>query len=177
MCTFRRQFCRLLFSAHRVRPYHSPFQSNSPPVVGFMLVRRTLGQVSSHHFGISAPISFPRKLHVNMRLAYPFCILPYDRSTASSEAGSPHSAIQYFLFQVSVYSPFLKVVQQLRTSSFSSSSHFYPSPYLPFNNIFQEAVPTQVVTNPVSLPSFQCVQDIPVLLYVILLNFSHDRSN
>ena len=37
--------------------------------------------------------------------------LSYDRSKASSKASSPHSAIQSFLFQMRVPSPFLKVIQ------------------------------------------------------------------
>ena len=40
-----------------------------------------------------------------------FSSLPYDRSKASSKASSPHSAIQSFLFQMRVSSPFLKVIQ------------------------------------------------------------------
>jgi hypothetical protein len=37
--------------------------------------------------------------------------LSYDRSKASSKASSPHSAIQSFLFQLRVSSPFFKVIQ------------------------------------------------------------------
>ena len=40
-----------------------------------------------------------------------FSSLPYDRSKASSKASSPHSAIQSFLLQMRVSSPFLKVIQ------------------------------------------------------------------
>ena len=40
-----------------------------------------------------------------------FTSLSYDRSKASSKASSPHSAIQSFLFQMTVSSPFLKVIQ------------------------------------------------------------------
>ena len=40
-----------------------------------------------------------------------FSSLSYDRSKASSKASSPHSAIQSFLLQVRVSSPFLKVIQ------------------------------------------------------------------
>ena len=43
------------------------------------------------------------------------------------------------------------------TSSPSSSRYFYPSLYLSFNNVFQKAVPTQNVNNPVSLPSLLSV--------------------
>jgi hypothetical protein len=40
-----------------------------------------------------------------------FSSLSYDRSKTSSKASSPHSAIQSFLFQMRVSSPFLKVIQ------------------------------------------------------------------
>ena len=40
-----------------------------------------------------------------------FSSLSYDRSKHSSKASSPHSAIQSFLFQMRVSSPFLKVIQ------------------------------------------------------------------
>ena len=46
----------------------------------------------------------------------------------------------------------------------SSSPHFYPSHHLLFNNVFQKAVPTPNVTNPVRLSSFYCMQDIPLIL-------------
>ena len=36
--------------------------------------------------------------------------------------------------------------------------------YLSFNNMFQKAVPTQNVTNLVSLPSFYCTQNVPFFL-------------
>ena len=78
------------------------------------------------------------------------------RSIASSKASSPQRVIQCFLFQFTVPSLFLKVIQQLLTSSFSSSRHFYPSLYLSSNNVFQKAVPTQDVTNPVSLRFIVC---------------------
>ena len=54
-----------------------------------------------------------------------FSSLSYDKSKASSKASSPHSAIQSFLLQMRVSSPFLKVIQQLPTSSSLSSCHFY----------------------------------------------------
>ena len=40
-----------------------------------------------------------------------FSSISYDRSKASSKARSPHSAIQSFLLQIRVSSPFLKVIQ------------------------------------------------------------------
>ena len=49
-------------------------------------------------------------------------------------------------------SPFLKVIQQLPTSSSLSSCHFYPPLYLSFSNPLQKAISTQNVTSPVRLP-------------------------
>jgi hypothetical protein len=63
-----------------------------------------------------------------------FSSLSYDRSKASSKASCPHSAIQSFLFQMRVSSPFLRVIQQLPTTSSLSSCHFYPPFYLSFSN-------------------------------------------
>lgn len=51
---------------------------------------------------------------------------------------------------------FLKVIQYLRTSSFSS----FHALYLSFNKGHQKAVRTKDVANPASLPSFYCMQDI-----------------
>ena len=45
------------------------------------------------------------------RFIHSFSSLSYDRSKASSKASSSHSAIQSFLFQMRVSSPFLKVIQ------------------------------------------------------------------
>ena len=89
--------------------------------------------------------------------------LSYDRCINSFKVSSPISAIYCFLFQVPVSFRFLKVFHQLFTSSFSSSHTFY----LPFNNMFQKAVPTQDVSNQVALPSFYCVQDVQFLLDTI----------
>ena len=63
-----------------------------------------------------------------------FSRLSYDRSKASSKASSSHSAILSFLLQMRVSSPFLKVIQNLPTSSSSPSCHFYPPFYLSSNN-------------------------------------------
>ena len=93
-----------------------------------------------------------------------FSSLYYDRSKASSKASSPNSAIQSFLFQMRISSPFLKVIQQLPTSSSLFSCHFYPPLYLSFSNPLQKAVSTQNVTNPVRLPLTYFMQDIPLLL-------------
>jgi len=75
--------------------------------------------------------------YVTAVLAISFSSLSYGRSKASSKASSPHSAIQSFLFQMRVSSPFLKVIQQLPTSSSLSCYHFYPPLYLSFNNPFR----------------------------------------
>jgi len=50
-----------------------------------------------------------------------FCSLLYDGPTASCKTGSSQRAIKCFLFQVPVSSLFPKVIQQLLTSSSSSS--------------------------------------------------------
>jgi len=55
---------------------------------------------------------------------YSFRSLSYDTFIASSRASSPHTAIQCFLLQFSVFSSFLKVFQELRTYSPSSSRYF-----------------------------------------------------
>ena len=47
--------------------------------------------------------------HIN--IIHSFSSLSYDRSKASSKASSPHSAIQSFLLQMRVSSPFLNVIQ------------------------------------------------------------------
>jgi hypothetical protein len=44
-------------------------------------------------------------------IIHSFSSLSYDRSNASSYASSPHSAIQSFLLQMRVSSPFLKIIQ------------------------------------------------------------------
>ena len=75
-----------------------------------------------------------RLLSVYSALYHSFSSLSYDRSKASSKASSPHSAIQSFLFQMRVSSPFLKVIQLLPTSSSLSSCHLCPPLYLSFSN-------------------------------------------
>jgi len=47
----------------------------------------------------------------NKKIFISFSSLSCERSKASSRASSPHSAIQSFLFQMRVSSPFLKVIQ------------------------------------------------------------------
>ena len=71
-----------------------------------------------------------------------FSILSDDRFKVSSKTIPPHSAIQRFLLQMRVSSPVLKVIQQLRMSSSSSSCHVHLSLYLSFDNLFQNIVST-----------------------------------
>ena len=80
--------------------------------------------------------------------------LPYDRSKSSCKATSPESVIQCFLFKFPVTSPFINLNQQLITSSSFSFHHFHLAIYLSFSNVFQKAVPIQVVTGPVNVPYF-----------------------
>ena len=51
------------------------------------------------------------KFMYHSSLIHSFGSLSYDRSKASSKASSPHSAIQSFLLQMRVSSPFLKAIQ------------------------------------------------------------------
>jgi len=64
--------------------------------------------VSHHHY-----FHFISNNAGNVRIHsfHSFSSPSYDRSKASSKASSPHSAIQSFLFQIRVSSPFLKVIQ------------------------------------------------------------------
>ena len=64
-------------------------------------------------FRVYAPnyITMHGFVEVKNSFIHSFSILSYDRSKASSKASSPHSAIQSFLFQMRVSSPFLKVIQ------------------------------------------------------------------
>jgi hypothetical protein len=95
-----------------------------------------------------------RELRLQLHFILIHCCPSYERSTATSKAISPQIAIYCFLFQFPVSSIFLKVSEQLLTSSSSSSRHFCPSLHLPFHNVFQKAVSTQSLTNPVRLTSF-----------------------
>ena len=89
-----------------------------------------------------AVLSLTQEIYVRWISSYSVCCLSDGRSKASSKTIPPHSAIQSLLFQMSVSSPVLKVIQQLLTSSSSSSCHIHLSLYLSFNNLFQKAVST-----------------------------------
>lgn len=80
----------------------------------------------------------------------------YNVSTDTSKVNSPKTAIYSVVFQLTVSS--LKVTRQPHTSS-ASSSHC-----LSFITLFQEAVPTEHVTNQGNLPSVYCIQDVPSFL-------------
>ena len=105
-------------------------------------------------------------------LLHSFRSLPYDRSIISSKASSPQSAIQCFLFEFPISSLVLKIILQLLMSSFSSSRHFYPSLHLSFNIVLQKAVTMPKVTNPFTLLSFYCLQDISLLPDFCNINMS-----
>ena len=63
---------------------------------------------------IHHPLNTLMHVHVDFSIykeIHSFSSLSYDRSKASSKASSPHSAIQSFLFQMRVSSPFLGVIQ------------------------------------------------------------------
>jgi len=66
------------------------------------------------YFGLMVAMYQPK--HVAQTITTEFYIhlfssMSYDRSKASSKASSPHSAIQSFLSQMRVSSPFLTVIQ------------------------------------------------------------------
>ena len=58
-----------------------------------------------------------------------FCCLSCDTFIVTSKASSPLTAIQCFLFQFPATFRFINIIQQLLTSSSSSSSHFHPSTF------------------------------------------------
>ena len=89
-----------------------------------------------------------------------FCCLSCGRSTAFPKrvVHRVQSSAASFNFQCRLFS--------LRSFSscvvFFLSRRLYPSLCLSFSNVFQKAVPTQDVTNPVTVP-FYCVQDVSLL--------------
>ena len=85
-----------------------PTHSNNPlPIVQYVLtarVQNVMTYLAYDHINDSFFICCYSFIHS-------FSSLSYDRSKASSKMSSPHSAIQSFLFQMRVSSPFLKVIQ------------------------------------------------------------------
>jgi len=57
------------------------------------------------------PLPLTRMPVLRSPSVHSFSSLSYDRSKASSKASCPHSAIYSFLLQMTVSSPFLKVIQ------------------------------------------------------------------
>ena len=95
-------FCNCKISCTYFKKYKSFFHENWLCTTSFKTVRfhwRTL----YHKVQLNCNTRFS--------LSFSFSSLSYDRSKASSKASSPHSAIQSFLFQMGVSSPFLKVIQ------------------------------------------------------------------
>ena len=102
-----------------------------------------------------------RKLLLSSQKHYPFIhhslrCLYYERSVGSYKSSSPQGVIWCHMFQFWVFSGFINIIQELLTSSASSSCHFYLNLYLFFDNVFWKKVPTQDATNRVSLRPFSC---------------------
>jgi hypothetical protein len=74
-----------------------------------------LFRIYSFHYFYLLPLSlflvFFRSFFLSFTLIYSLSSLSYDRSTASSKASFPHSAIRSFLPQMRVSSPFFKAIQ------------------------------------------------------------------
>ena len=102
--------------------------------------------------------------HVHYGFIHSFYSLSFVRHTVSSKASSPQIAMQWFHFQFTISSSFLNTIKYLLTSSSSSIRHLNLSIYLSFNNVFQKAVPTQYVANPVCLPFFHYLREI---MYIV----------
>jgi len=86
-----------------------------------------------------------KTLTYSVRRKCPF--IPQSASQVHSPFQSQFSTQCDLMFPLSIYS-ILKVIQQPPTYFSSSSRHFYPSLYLPFSKMFQNAVPTQYMTHP-----------------------------
>ena len=72
--------------------------------------------------------------------------------------------MQCFFVQLSGSCLFLSVIQQLFTSSFSSSRHFYPSVYLSFSNMFRKQFLRKVWTNQLAFLLYSvCIMLLPSL--------------
>ena len=91
----------------------------------------------------------------------PQSVLRQVRSFLQSD--SPRSAIQCFLFQFAVSSsiigPYSSCLQNFPRLPVTYNFFLY----IFFNNLFQKAIYTQDVTNPVSIPPFYCKWDISIL--------------
>ena len=87
-------------------PYYegSAVVSQINPAAFYTVSLRSILILYSH-----LPLDTPRG--ASFIFIHSFSSLSYDRSKAPSKASSPHSAIQSFLFQLRVSSPFLKAIQ------------------------------------------------------------------
>ena len=108
------------------------------------------------------------KTHVHDSLSL---ILPYGKSIAASKSEFSRQGYPVFPLSSSSIFFFPKIIQQLLTSSTSSTRPFY----LSFVKVFQKAVPTQLVTNSFSLPSLCCMQFIFPPLALRNSLFLHDH--
>ena len=82
-----------------------------------------------------------------------------------------------FLFRILVSSRFLEVCNWLFISSSLSSRQFYISFHLSFSNVFYKAVPTQMWPIQFAFLLSVVLYCVPLLDYVLLFHFLHDRSN
>jgi len=90
--------------------HHRPKYLPQRPILeqpSFMLV----GDQDHTHLLQQANCKFKVCKSVHHHTFISFSSLSYDRSKVSSKASCPHSAIQSFLLQMRVSSPFLKVIQ------------------------------------------------------------------
>ena len=90
-------------------------------------------------------------------IIHSFRCLSYDMSVASSKASFPQSASRASSFSFKYSGRFLRVIQCLPTSCSLPSRHFCHSCFSISN-----------VKNPISLPSFYCMYDIPLLLHFLI---------
>jgi hypothetical protein len=105
-----------------------------------VVINRELQQLDGHHtffaygLGVTSKNVYYSGYLIqtvgNKRQFHETLVLSDDRPIASSKPSSPQTAIYCFLFQFTVTSKFLKVIQYLLTSSTLSSCHFYSSLYL-----------------------------------------------
>jgi hypothetical protein len=100
-----------------------------------------------------------------------------DRSIASSKASCPQTAICYCMIPFPVSSRFLKVIQSLLTSYSSSSRHFYLSIFPSVTCFRRQFLPKIWPIQLAFLLLLYVWYSSPPSLFVILLYFSHDRSN
>ena len=95
-------------------------------------------------------------------------VASYDRSIASYNANSPQSAIQCFLFQFTVSSFFLKVIQWLLTSYSSTSRHFILPSIFPSITCCRRQFPRKMW--PFRLSFLPCIVHMTFLSYLTLSN-------